>query len=549
MTYLHLSTINHNHDKNYYYIYECTGSRKGKKVIINKNRVGTYDPVNKIAIFNDDYLEKLNNIDLLKQKLPVGYEIVSQYDYIKRHSNLDLSNCTIKDFGFFYLMEHISNQIGLIDSLSSALPVLWKDVFMLSCYLVSSGEPFQHCADWINDSEGYNVGEMSSQYISSLLRKITEVERNKFYQYWAENMLKQEYFALDVSSTSSYSELIDDVEFGYNRDKEKLPQINICMLMGEKSLLPIYIMNYQGSLNDVKILENTINLLSSITKTDKYSLVMDKGFYSEKNISFLLNKHKNMRFIISVPFTCNLAKEQLSKYRDAIFSISNAIIHNDKSLYTISDKYFWNNVNTLNVYNFYNHIKYTNVFDNNLRDALQAQETALKNPLLYYKNSDYLKFLDFKQLKNSNDQFIITISDDKLKKLSRNAGWLSFISNDNLSNNEILNIYRNKDIVEKGFLRLKGSLDLYKTIVKSQEALNNKIFISFTALILLSKIHQIMISNNLYKNFTITKLINETKRFKKIMINDCIVYSATTKIQNDIFTAFNVDLSTINLKK
>ena len=34
---------------------------------------------------------------------------------------------------------------------------------------------------------------------------------------------EQEYFALDITSTSSYSELVDDVEWGYNRGYRKLP--------------------------------------------------------------------------------------------------------------------------------------------------------------------------------------------------------------------------------------------------------------------------------------------------------------------------------------
>lgn len=44
---------------------------------------------------------------------------------------------------------------------------------------------------------------------------------------------------------------------GDNRDKEQLPQINICMHMGETSRLPIYQVLYSGSLKDVSTLETT----------------------------------------------------------------------------------------------------------------------------------------------------------------------------------------------------------------------------------------------------------------------------------------------------
>jgi transposase len=48
----------------------------------------------------------------------------------------------------------------------------------------------------------------------------------------------------------SYSKLIHDVEFGYNRDKEQLPQVNLCLLLGESSRLPVFQMEYSGSLKD-----------------------------------------------------------------------------------------------------------------------------------------------------------------------------------------------------------------------------------------------------------------------------------------------------------
>lgn len=63
-----------------------------------------------------------------------------------------------------------------------------------------------------------------------------------------------EYLALDITSESSYSELIEDVEWGYNRDHEQLPQVNLCMMVGETSRLPIHQTVYAGSHKDVRTL-------------------------------------------------------------------------------------------------------------------------------------------------------------------------------------------------------------------------------------------------------------------------------------------------------
>ncbi|MGW8956308.1 hypothetical protein [Paenibacillus sp. NPDC055715] len=129
----------------------------------------------------------------------------------------------------------------------------------IQCYLVSSGDPFMYCEEWLNRTACSDVGSLSSQRISDLLQTITDIEREVFFQAWCKLRCEQKYLALDITSTSSYSELIPDVEWGYNRDKEQLPQINMCMLMGETSRPPpIYQVLYSGSLKDVSTLETTL---------------------------------------------------------------------------------------------------------------------------------------------------------------------------------------------------------------------------------------------------------------------------------------------------
>ena len=152
----------------------------------------------------------------------------------------DIRKSSILECGVFHLLRSISETFGLIEALAEALPRHWVEVFMLSTHLVANGEPFMHCADWIENTESYSVRNLSSQRISELLAAILPEAREHFYQAWCRRRMEAEYFALDITSVSSYSELVEDVEWGYNRDGEELPQINICLLMGEKSRLPVY---------------------------------------------------------------------------------------------------------------------------------------------------------------------------------------------------------------------------------------------------------------------------------------------------------------------
>jgi transposase len=59
-----------------------------------------------------------------------------------------------------------------------------------------------------------------------------ENEREQFLLEWYElNPCKESVF-FDITSFSSYSDLINSVEWGHNRDHDNLPQINFGVLVG-----------------------------------------------------------------------------------------------------------------------------------------------------------------------------------------------------------------------------------------------------------------------------------------------------------------------------
>jgi transposase len=97
---------------------------------------------------------------------------------------------------------------------------------------------------------------------------------------------EKENTTLDITSISSYSKQNHYVRYGYNRDGESLPQINLCLLQGQTSKLPLYYESLNGSLKDVSALENVLKTLSWLNITNIHP-VMDKGFYSEYNVDKL----------------------------------------------------------------------------------------------------------------------------------------------------------------------------------------------------------------------------------------------------------------------
>ena len=80
---------------------------------------------------------------------------------------------------------------------------------------------------------------------------------------------------------------MNTLNLGYNRDREKLPQINLGMYFGETSRLPIYYCVYPGSILDKTHLQYMMQD-NEILGIKKVKFVMDKGFYSLSNVRFMV---------------------------------------------------------------------------------------------------------------------------------------------------------------------------------------------------------------------------------------------------------------------
>ena len=103
-----------------------------------------------------------------------------------------------------------------------------------------------------------------------------------------------------------------------------------------------------------------------------------------------------------------------------------------------------------------------------------------------------------------------------------------------------LTIYRQKDVVEKRFLRMKVNLNLGRLGVHSDDRMQNKAFIGFIALILLSHLHNVMLDQNLYKQMTLKKLLLTLAKLRVQHIHGHRILFTLTGEQKAIYKALGV---------
>ena len=120
------------------------------------------------------------------------------------------------------------------------------------------------------------------------------------------------------------------------------------------------------------------------------------------------------------------------------------------------------------------------------------------------------------------------------------VGWMVLISNHVEDCRRALEIYRAKDVVEKGFMRLKNSIDLGRLRVHSQNRMQGKVFIGFIALVLMSHMNKIMLEKGLYKKMTMKGLILEMRKLRVQRIRGRRILYPLSKSHKEIFQAFGV---------
>lgn len=102
------------------------------------------------------------------------------------------------------------------------------------------------------------MATISLQRSSELFGSISEDARQKPFLLQAGRRIDQEFLAYDTTSVSSYSKLLKQVRYGKNKDHDPLPQINLALLYGEQSRLPVYYRKLPGNISDVKTIRKLL---------------------------------------------------------------------------------------------------------------------------------------------------------------------------------------------------------------------------------------------------------------------------------------------------
>ena len=424
--------------------------------------------------------------------------------------------CLRQFYGATYLLDQISEKTGIAADLGKCFGSLAPQILSIAYYLVlEEGMPLYRFRRWANTHRHPYGKDIPSQRSSELFGLILEDPKMSYLRYQAKRHSCKEYLAFDTTSISSYSTLIKQAKYGKNKDGDPLPQINLALLYGEESMLPVYYRKLAGNITDVKTIENLVKDVDFL-QLEKLKLVMDRGFYSEKNINDLMKHHH--KFLIGVKLSLKLVKNRLDSVRDDFVTRIN--YNSEMKLYIMSFTDEWdytedkprsgetiNDKRRIYLHIYYNDQKAT---DDKVRfnAMLDRLENDLKNGTRDPENERlYQKY--FKIHETPVRGISYTFNEDAIRKAEKNYGYFALMSNGIKDPAEALRIYRLKDLIEKSFGNLKERLSMRRMSVASEENFEGKLFVQFVALQMVSYIKKQMDENGLFKDYTMQSLLDE----------------------------------------
>lgn len=217
-------------------------------------------------------------------------------------------------FGATYLLNAIGKKLGIISDLKACFPDIYQKILSISYFLIlENNNSLYRFEKWSSICKHPYGNIITSQRISELFALISEDAKSKFFCLQGKRRIENEYWAYDISSVLSCSELIKQVQYGKNKENDLLPQLNLALIFGKKSNLPFYYRKLAGNIPDSKTIKHLLHDLD-ILGYSKVKLVMDRGFYSQDNINALFKER--LKFLLLTKISLTFIRKNL----DAIYN-------------------------------------------------------------------------------------------------------------------------------------------------------------------------------------------------------------------------------------
>ena len=360
-----------------------------------------------------------------------------KYGLIRKEDRIPVKSVkkpiSIHEYGNAAIIEEEFKEI--LPVLIDAFPTCYAEIYALVSTRVAGYVPLKRVGDlWSKIAGPRDIQpDCSPKNLSKVLHDIglNRSSQQQIFSYLSSN---SEQLIYDLSYIESYSSHITFNENAYVSEGIYHNHHHIALFCGRDNGLPVMIRSVPGSVNDVSTLKLSLKEIDLQNKV----LLLDRGFISEDNFEEM--HARSIRFII--PLKRDSIHYQTRIHLTGSFSFHSKLIHCGKR-----------SIGDFTLYRFEN------------------EDLALDE-----KKTLYSKF-------EKNE-----ISREFLNSSLKKVGLALFMTTVDLPEQEVYELYKSRDMVEKNFDTFKNELRADRVYLRSNEALFGHIFTSFLSLYVYCKI-------------------------------------------------------------
>lgn len=255
---------------------------------------------------------------------------------------------------------------------------------------------------------------------------------------------------------------------------------------------------------DVKTLHNLLKTFKALDiKTLSY--VLDKGFYSKNNVDDLLARKD--KFLLAVPMNNKWLKSAIDDIYETIHGPDGYRQLDDETLYVHTRLYPWGEErNRCYLHLYYNAKSRADALDQFNKDLIVYRQELELHKRNSHHEAAYEEFFIIKTTPKRGIK--VTYNNAAISKhIGRYTRFQALLSNSIKYPVKALQVYRDKDVVEKSFDDLKNQLDMKRLRVHNSRTTDSRLFVQFIALIYMSALRCEMRQSDLIKYYNIREIV------------------------------------------
>jgi len=336
-------------------------------------------------------------------------------------------------------------------------------VMILAINKIIRQNSLDNIKEWYEDTYLYKLYPglaLSSSSLSEFLQKIGKSDIiDRFSEMMIRSLKPRDTLYYDLTSFSSQSKNIEFLEYGYSRDNDDLPQVNVSLVSSKEEGIPINYTIYPGSIVDMVTLENSMKKYEAMG-IKNIMFVLDRGFFNKNNLRMLLEWEND--FIIGASYSFKEIKHiALMAKRDIesaehMLKVENNVIFYKEAKMNIEGK----NLSLYVYYDINREKDEKNRFYLSLGERIQRLREKkvwrYENPKEIAKEimGEYYNYIMWEY----DGSFKVWPRENAISQWVNRCGITIIGYKGNYKPEEVLIWYRERDSIEKMFLSLKSYL-------------------------------------------------------------------------------------------